>query len=188
MATSMGRKRRRGVAVLGAVAALTIYLVGAAVPASATATCAALTGTAPNQTLTITSAANNDVVNLDVVGANIVVTGIVSGCAGPYPRADASAIVVNADVLTDADNQTVDIDGTYVLHSFHHRESRRRSRHCRPSPRHDREADAITVDLGDGDDNAGFDGTGGDGAVTVNGGAGNDLLLGRWRRRHAERG
>ena len=82
MATSMGRKRRRGVAVLGAVAALTIYLVGAAVPASAAESCA-VTGTSPNQTMTVTLTASADTVTLDVNGANIEVDG--AACTPPAP-------------------------------------------------------------------------------------------------------
>ncbi len=74
MATSMGRKRRRGVAVLGAVAALTIYLVGAAVPASAAQTCV-VSGTAPSQTLTVTLS-GADTTTLAVTATNITVTPV----------------------------------------------------------------------------------------------------------------
>ena len=85
-----------------------------------------------------------------------------------------SAIVVNADTLVEAENQTVNIDGTDDFTA---------SIAVNLGAGNDTVnvidttgADPITVDLGDGDDS--FDGTGGDGAVTVNGGAGDDTLLG----------
>ena len=109
MATSMGRKRRRGVAVLGAVAALTIYLVGAAVPANAAVSCA-VTGAGTTQTMTVTMSSNADAVTIDVSGANIEFNH--TACTPVATTAAVSAIVVNADTLAEAENQTVTIDGT----------------------------------------------------------------------------
>ena len=139
--------RRRMLGAIAVAGSLVTFMVIAAGPASAAVLCA-VSGTSPNQTMTVTLNAA-DTVTIAVNGANIEWNAM--ACTPAATTADVSAIVVNADLLTDDEDQTVTIDGAPGDFTA-----------------------SITVDLGAGDDT--FAGGSVLTGITVHGGAGNDTI------------
>ena len=168
MATSIGRRHLRRFGILGAVAALAMYLIVTAIPASAAVSCG-VSGSTPNQTLTITLNAA-DTTTLTATATNITV----SSCVGPFLRADVSAIVVNADTLAEVENQHVIIDGTNDFTASISLNLGAGDDTVDVS--NTSGADPITADLAEGGDT--YNGGGGSvsGDVTVNGGTGDDTI------------
>jgi hypothetical protein len=108
MKNSGTRVRTRGFVAIGAALSLAIYMVVIALPASAAVTCA-VTGTSPNQVMTVTLDADTDAATLAVNGANIEFNG--GACTPVATTAGVSSIVVNADTLAQVEAQTVTING-----------------------------------------------------------------------------
>jgi Ca2+-binding RTX toxin-like protein len=162
------RSRRRGVAVFGAVAALAIYMVVVAMPASAAVTCA-VTGTSPNEVMTVTLDADTDSVTLAVDGANIEWDN--NACTPAATTAGVSAIVVNAEALLQDESQTVTIDGSGGTFSASIDISLGAGNDVL-NVNDTVAADGVTADLGDGDDD--LNTTNANGPLTVSAGAGLD--------------
>ena len=74
MSISGRRVRSRGLVAIGAAVSLAIYMAVIALPASAAVTCV-VTGTSPNQVMTVTLDADTDTATLVVNGANIDFNG-----------------------------------------------------------------------------------------------------------------
>ena len=172
MKVSKKGTRRRGVAVLSAVAALAIYMVVVAMPASAAETCV-VSGASPTQTMTVNMDADGDAVTLLVDGAgNIDFNG--GDCTPVATTAGVSEILVNAVTPAEVEDQTVTIDGSGGSFTA--------SISIDTGAGNDVvvvnatvAADAVTANLGDGND--GFNSTTALGPVTVNGVGGNDTIL-----------
>ena len=169
MTKSMGRRRHRRIGVLGAVAALSVYLVVAAVPASAAVLCA-VSGVSPNQIMTVTMNAAADAVTIDVNGANIEFNN--TACTPAAATAAVSEIIVNADTLAETEGQTVTIDGTTDFTASITVNTGAGNDVVDAS--NTSGVDPITVNLAEGNDDYIGGGAGGD--VTVNGGAGDDTI------------
>ena len=102
MKKSMGRRRHRRIGVLGAVAALSVYLVVAAVPASAAETCG-VTGATPTQTLDGDSIGRGaEIGHHRGLNATQITVYRLRRCR--TCKADVSAIVVNADTLAEVEH------------------------------------------------------------------------------------
>ncbi|HEY5859720.1 MAG TPA: hypothetical protein VIX62_05500, partial [Actinomycetota bacterium] len=163
--------RARGLGVLGAVAALSVYMVISAVPAWAVVTCA-ISGAPPSQTLTVTMAADADTVSLAVAAGNITVTGTGAdaSCTGPFAKADVSTVLVNAGTPAEVEAQTVNIDGSgdFTASIAVDLGAGNDTVNVQDATG----ADPISADLGEGSDVFGT--TMVDGALSVIGAAGND--------------
>ncbi len=147
MSNSGRRVRSRGLVAIGAAVSLAIYMAVIAVPASAATTCV-VTGVSPNQVMTVTLAADTDTATLVVNGANIDVNA--GACVPVATTAGVSSIVVNADTLAQVEAQTVTVNGAGGSFTA-----------------------SIAINMGAGDDTVSANNTGGD-AITADLGDGND--------------
>ena len=133
-------------AIVTASSIVAFMMIGVG-PAQAAVLCE-VSGSSPNQTMTVTLNAA-DTVTIAVSGANIEWNA--TACTPAATTADVSAIVINADLLTDSEAQTVTFDegpGAFTA--------------------------SIAVHLGAGDDT--FAGGSLLSDVTVDSGAGNDTI------------